>query len=118
MKLFRTTFGCLLVLFVLFLPNLAIAELFPASGPVGTTVTINGEGFGDFRNTQENRVEFDGVSALIQSWEPDFILVKVPLKARSGSVVVANGARLVPAGTFAVQNVRITGLEPVEAEAG
>ena len=118
MKLFRITFGCLLVLFVLFLPNLAIAELFPASGPVGTTVTINGEGFGDFRNTQENRVEFDGVSALIQSWEPDFILVKVPLKARSGSVVVANGSRLVPAGTFDVQNVRITGLEPVEAEAG
>jgi len=96
----------------------AHAELFPAAGPVGTTVTISGEGFGDFHNTQENRVEFSGVHALIQSWEPDLILVKVPLEARSGPVFVSNGSQQISAGSFTVQSVRITQLEPAEAEAG
>ena len=98
--------------------SLAHAELFPSEGPPGTTVTISGEGFGDFRNTQENRVEFQGVSALIQSWEPDFILVKVPLKARSGQVMVINGSAKREAGIFSVKNVHITGLDPSQAEAG
>lgn len=118
MKFSNMVFGCTLVLLFSIPPSLALAELFPASGPVGTTVTISGEGFGDFQSTQENRVEFDGVSALIQSWEPDFVLVKVPLHARSGPVVVTNGSRQMSAGTFTVQSVRITKLEPVEAEAG
>ncbi len=94
------------------------AELFPAEGPPGTTVTISGEGFGDFQNTKDNRVEFQGVSALIQSWEPDFILVKVPLKATSGPVIVSNGSKTIEAGTFSVQQVQITKVEPIEAEAG
>lgn len=98
--------------------SLAHAELFPSEGPPGTTVTISGEGFGDFRNTQENRVEFQGVSALIQSWEPDFILVKVPLKARSGQVMVINGSAKREAGIFSVKNVHITSLDPSQAEAG
>jgi len=98
--------------------SLAHAELFPSEGPPGTTVTISGEGFGDFRNTQENRVEFQGVSALIQSWEPDFILVKVPLQARSGQVMVINGSAKREAGIFSVKNVHITSLDPSRAEAG
>ncbi|WP_342348581.1 hypothetical protein, partial [uncultured Nitrospira sp.] len=48
--------------FLLF-SSLAHAEMFPSDGPPGTTVTISGEGFGEFRNTQANRVEFQGVSA-------------------------------------------------------
>ena len=118
MKCMSLMFSGTLVLFASILPGNAQAELFPAGGPVGTTVTISGEGFGDFRNTQENRVEFGGVSALIQSWEADFILVKVPLKAHSGPVMVTNGTRQVSAGSFNVENVRITQLEPLEAEAG
>ncbi|MEJ2230679.1 MAG: IPT/TIG domain-containing protein, partial [Nitrospirales bacterium] len=98
--------------------SLAHAELFPSEGPPGTTVTISGEGFGDFRNTQENRVEFQGASALIQSWEPDFILVKVPLQARSGQVMVINGSAKREAGIFSVKNVHITSLDPSQAEAG
>ncbi|MEO6202128.1 MAG: IPT/TIG domain-containing protein, partial [Nitrospirales bacterium] len=86
--------------------------------PPGTTVTISGEGFGEFRNTQANRVEFQGVSALIQSWEPDFILVKVPLQARSGQVMVINESAKREAGNFSVTNVRITSLNPSQAEAG
>lgn len=94
------------------------AEIFPTEGPPGTTVTISGEGFGDFHNTQNNRVEFQGVSALIQSWESDFILVKVPLKARSGAVIVMNGEQKRDVGTFTLQAVKITKVNPSTAEAG
>ena len=96
----------------------AQADIFPAEGPPGTTVTISGEGFGHFKNTQENRVEFQGVSALIQSWEPDFILVKVPLKATSGPVIVMNGDQKKEAGTFTLQAVKITKVTPSTVEAG
>jgi hypothetical protein len=96
----------------------AQAEIFPAEGPPGTTVTISGEGFGDFQNTQDNRVEFQGVPALIQSWEPDFILVKVPLKATSGPVMVMNGGKKKDAGTFTLQAVKITKVTPSKVEAG
>lgn len=103
--------------FLLF-SSMAHAEMFPSDGPPGTTVTISGEGFGEFQNTQANRVEFQGVSALIQSWEPDFILVKVPLQARSGPVMVINGSAKREAGIFSVTNVRIASLNPAQAEAG
>ncbi len=107
-----------LIFLVLTLGAVAQAEIFPPEGPPGTTVTISGEGFGDFQNTQNNRVEFEGVSALIQSWEPDFILVKVPLKARSGPVMVMNGGQKRDAGTFTLQSVKITKVNPSKAEAG
>ncbi len=106
------------VFFVLLLSSIAQAEIFPAEGPPGTTVTISGEGFGDFTSTQDNRVEFQGVPALIQSWEPDFILVKVPLKASSGPVMVTNGAAKHEVGTFTLQAVKITNVVPSKVEAG
>lgn len=107
-----------LAVLILTVGAIAHAEIFPTEGPPGTTVTISGEGFGDFKNTQENRVEFEGVPALIQSWEPDFILVKVPLKARSGSVLVLNGSQRREAGVFTLQAVKITKVSPSEVEAG
>ncbi len=107
-----------LVLLAFHVGSVASAEIFPAEGPPGTTVTISGEGFGDFTNTQDNRVEFQGVSALIQSWEPDFILVKVPLKAISGPVMVMNGETQREAGTFTLQAVKITKVTPSTVEAG
>ena len=107
-----------LILLTIHLSSVAYAEIFPAEGPPGTTVTISGEEFGDFMNTQENRVEFKGVPALIQSWEPDFILVKVPLKATTGPVVVMNGDTKLEAGTFTLQSVKITTVSPSKVEAG
>jgi hypothetical protein len=107
-----------LIICLLGFSSLAKAELFPSQGPPGTTVTISGDGFGDFHNTQDNRVEFQGSPALIQSWEPDFILVKVPLEAQSGPVMVINGSTKREAGVFSVKNVRISSLNPSQAEAG
>ncbi len=105
-------------LIVAFSSSRGFAELLPASGPHGSTVTISGGEFGDFQSTQNNRVEFNGVSALVQQWESDFIMVKVPLKATTGKVTVLNGDSVTDAGTFTVQKVEITRVEPEEAEAG
>jgi len=101
-----------------FLPNIIYAELHPESGPLGTTVTISGGEFGDFLSTQKNRVEFNGVSALVQQWEPDFIMVKVPLETKTGKVTVINGDAEIAVGSFAVQQIQISRLEPAKAEAG
>jgi len=94
------------------------AELLPEAGPPGTTVTISGQDFGPFQSTQVNGVKFNGVPALIQLWEPDFIMVKVPLNAQSGPVRVTNGETRLDAGAFTIQQVHITQLDPPEAEAG
>lgn len=94
------------------------AELFPDSGPPGVTVTIGGSAFGEFVSTAENRVDFNGVPALIQLWEPDLIMVKVPLVAKSGDVTVSGTKDTVVAGRFAIQQVKITKLVPPEAEPG
>ena len=100
------------------LTSFAYAELLPDSGPAGTTVTISGQEFGTFRSTQVNRVEFNGVPALIQLWENDFIMVKVPLQAQTGQVQVINKKTPMDVGTFTLKEVSITRLDPLEAEAG
>ena len=100
------------------LASLVSAELLPETGPLGSTVTISGGEFGDFRSTQMNRVEFEGVPALVQQWETDFIMVKVPLKAKTGKVAVINGDSKIDMGSFSVQDVHIARVEPQEAEAG
>lgn len=94
------------------------AELFPDSGPPGATVTIGGAAFGEFVSTAENRVDFNGVPALIQLWEPDLVMVKVPLGAKSGDVTVSGSQGTAVAGRFAIQQVKITKLVPPEAEPG
>ena len=98
--------------------SVVCAELLPESGPLGATVTVSGGEFGDFHSTQINRVEFNGVPALVQQWESDFIMVKVPLKTSTGKVTVINGDSRIDVGLFSVQEVQITRVEPQEAEAG
>ena len=114
-KLFPSLF---VISLMTYLAPSGYAELLPEAGPPGTTVTLSGQDFGPFQSTQSNGVEFNGVPALIQLWEPDFIMVKVPLKATSGPVRVTNGQTQMEAGEFAIQQVQITQLDPPEAEAG
>ncbi len=108
----------LALLFVFGTASFAQAELFPDSGPPGATVTIGGPTFGEFVSTAENRVEFNGVPALIQLWEPDLVMVKVPLDAKSGDVTVSGPQGTTVAGRFSIQQVKITKLVPPEAEPG
>ncbi len=98
--------------------SLAQAELFPDAGPPGTTVTIGGAEFGAFVSTGENHVAFNGVPALIQLWEPDLVMVKVPLRATGGDVTVSGPNGTTVAGRFSIQRVKITGLVPPETEPG
>lgn len=115
----------LIALFVSMLPFLGVptsalagASVTPDSGPVGSIVTITGKGFGQFRSAHENRVLFHGTPGLIQRWDPELIVVKVPLKATDGPVEVVKGKKKTKVGTFTVQQPTIEAVTPAEAEPG
>jgi len=64
-----------------------ITSLSPASGTVGTFVTIAGTGFGSTQGT--NTVTFNGTTATtIMSWGATSIVAAVPTGASTGNVVV------------------------------
>lgn len=94
------------------------ADVFPETGPPGMTVNLGGGEFGQFVSTIVNRVEFNGVPALIQLWEPDLIMVKVPLLAKSGKVTVHRSDKTIDVGRFSVEMPTITKVSPSEVEPG
>lgn len=61
-----------------------IATLSPASGPVGTDVSITGSNFGS-----SGTVTFNGVNAGTTSWTDTVIVAQVPNAATSGPVLVS-----------------------------
>ncbi len=92
--------------------------LAPDAAPPGATVTITGKGFGTFKSSQENRVFFNNVPALVQRWEPDLVSVKVPLRAATGPVEIAKGKKRTKVGTFTVLRPTIKAVTPGETEPG
>lgn len=117
MRVFAPLSASLLFLF-LGVPAFAETALFPDAGPPGSTVTISGEGFGEFQSTEVNKVFFNELAALVQRWEPDFIEVKVPLHVQSGPVSVVKGEARIQAGTFRALQPRIDAVVPGEVEPG
>jgi hypothetical protein len=67
----------------------SISSVNPASGPVGTAVTIAGANFGATQGT--NTVKFNGVAAAPTSWSATSINSPVPSGATTGNVVVTVG---------------------------
>ena len=65
-------------------PN--ITSLSPTTGAVGTTVTVNGTGFGTTQG--DGTVTFNGVAGSPSSWTATRILVPVPSGTATGNVVV------------------------------
>jgi len=65
----------------------SITSIIPTSGPVGTSVTITGSGFGS--SQQASAVGFNGLGAFPTSWSATSIVVPVPTGATSGNVVVS-----------------------------
>ena len=116
----RFFIACLLgfSLAIIGLPAWGVAAVTPESGPVGAIVTITGKGFGPFRSAHDNRVSFNGAPALIQRWEPDLIVVKVPLRAADGTVEVVRGKKRIPVGSFSVRRPEILQVAPAEVEPG
>src|SRR6266481_3151950 len=73
-------------LFVVATMSPVISALTPASGTVGTQVTITGSGFGATHGI--STVSFNGVTASVTNWSDTSISVSVPSGATTGSVVV------------------------------
>lgn len=110
-----------LLMFQLTGPSVSVGAetvLIPDTAPPGAVVSITGKGFGSFRSAQDNRVLFHGVPALIQRWEADLIVVKVPLRATNGPVDVVRGKKKIQIGDFTVQRPAIQSVTPMEVEPG
>lgn len=99
-------------------PVWAGTALAPDAAPPGATVTITGKEFGSFKSSQDNRVLFNRVPALVQRWEPDLVSVKVPLRAATGPVEIVRGKKRIAAGTFTVLRPTIQAVTPEETEPG
>jgi RHS repeat-associated protein len=70
--------------------NLSVTGISPATGPLGSTVTITGTGFGP---TQSNStVDFFGTTANIQSWSDTQIVAVVAAGTVTGPVDVTVGS--------------------------
>ena len=78
----------------------SIASLTPATGAVGTSVTIAGSNFGSTLGT--STVAFNGTAAAPSSWSASTIVVPVPSGATTGNVVVTVGGAASNAQTFTV----------------
>lgn len=68
------------------IPQPTITTLTPSSGPIGTSVTIAGSGFGASQSL--STVSFNGVTAIPTSWSTTSIVVPVPPGTTTGPVTV------------------------------
>lgn len=82
------TLLCLCGVTVLSISQLSISSFTPTSGPVGTSVTINGSGFGT--PAGNSFVYFGGVRAAVTSTSASTLIVTVPAGAAYGPISVFN----------------------------
>ena len=80
--------------------QLSLASVAPASGPVGTTVTLTGTGFD--ATLAGTLVTFNGVSATVVSATSTDIIVTVPALATSGDLVLTVNGFQMNGGIFTV----------------
>lgn len=101
-------------------PNqLQITGFAPSSGQVGDIITISGRNFGD--NALDNKVAFNGASALIIDASPTMMTVAVPVGATSGKIAVAvNGTVVFSKDDFTVllPSLGIAAFAPTSGIAG
>lgn len=104
-------------------PTFTVSTLFvnavsPQAGPVGTPVTITGNGFGASQGTSS--VSFNSVAATtISSWSDTQIVANVPTGATTGGVKVTVGSTGSNAGNiFTVGSVVVTGVNPTSGLPG
>jgi hypothetical protein len=96
--------------------NLQITTLSPASGAVGTVITITGNGFGATQNSSS--VKFNSRVATPISWSDSSITVAVPIGAASGVVGVTVGGASTWASFSIVPSPIISSLSPALAAVG
>ena len=97
----------------------AISNLSPTSGSVGSPVTITGMNFGSTQGT--STVTFNGKAATTTSWSPTSITTSVPAGATTGNVnvtvngVASNGVNFTVTTT---SGPSITSLNPTSGNVG
>ncbi|HEX4954505.1 MAG TPA: IPT/TIG domain-containing protein [Thermoanaerobaculia bacterium] len=91
---------------------LALFHFSPGQGPVGTEVTLQGQGFSALAG--DNAVAFAGTPASVSSASATELLVTVPTGAATGPIsVTVGGETAVSSSDFTVTAVpAITGLDP------
>ena len=99
-------------------PAWAAAMINPDSGPIGSTVTITGEGFGKFVSTKDNAVLFGKAPGLVEHWDDTRIVVRVPRKAATGPVTLKSGRKTRNAGSFTVETPLVKEVSPAAAPPG
>ncbi|MCW9709179.1 beta strand repeat-containing protein [Fodinibius salsisoli] len=102
-------------------PQVAIDDISPKQGPVGTAVTISGQNFSAV-NT-ENTVTFNGTEATINNATETTLEVSVPQGATNGPVKVAVGSQTAEGPSFTVtsdpeKQLTVTGISPKEGPEG
>jgi len=68
-------------------PAPQITSITPASGPGGTLVTIQGNGFST--NPLKNYVKFNGRAAIVQYSTENIIVVQAPFEGTTGAITIA-----------------------------
>jgi hypothetical protein len=96
-------------------PLIKISGLTPQEGPIGTSVTILGSGFGASQGS--STVTFNGVLATPTAWSKTAIRVPVPSGATTGPVIVCVAGKCASAGKFTVTST-ITSVDPPEGPVG
>lgn len=89
------------VAFTVTLPPPSIISLNPASGFVGSSITITGTNFGATKGT--STVKFNGTTATPTTWSATSIVVPAPAGATTGGVIVTVGGVASNGVTFTVQ---------------
>jgi YD repeat-containing protein len=97
---------------------LAIFSFTPQQGPVGTVVTIQGQGFS--ATPSDNTVRFNGASAEVTSATTTILVAIVPLGATTGPITITvGGATATSSQNFTVTNApAITAVFPKAALTG
>jgi Tol biopolymer transport system component/PKD repeat protein len=98
--------------------ELQILEVAPISGEVGTDVLISGNGFNP--NTNENSIEFNGVSAPVISASETELQTQVPEGATNGPITISVGGLSVTGPEFTIEAGApvITSVEPLSGAIG
>jgi len=91
-----------------------IASISPASGVVGTQITIAGTGFGATAGT----ASVNWTNATVQSWSDTQVVVTVTPGTTTGPVLVVNGGVTSNGVTFTMPNPQITGISPTSGGVG
>lgn len=97
------------VTYTLTAPVPTITGVSPASGPIGSSVTISGVNFGG-----SGTVTFNGTLGIPTSWGTDTITVPVPAGATSGQIVITTNQGTSNGYAFTVG----TGISSVDPSAG